>query len=72
VLTNFPLGAGRSESVSREERERAGRLRLRERRWKEEEEEVAESSTEEAPTGILLVVDLNAAVAIGRSEVVEI
>jgi hypothetical protein len=33
---------------------------------------VAESSTEEAPTGILLVVDLNAAVAIGRSEVVEI
>jgi hypothetical protein len=53
-------------------RERAGRLRLRERRWKEEEEEVAESSTEEAPTGILLVVDLNAAVAIGRSEVVEI
>jgi hypothetical protein len=71
VLTNFPLGAWRSEFVSQEERERAGRLRLRERRWKEEEE-VAESSTEEAPTGILLVVDLNAAVAIGRSEVVEI
>ena len=33
VLTNFPLGAVRSESLSREERGRAGRLRLRERRW---------------------------------------
>lgn len=64
VLTNLPLGAGRSESESREERGRAGRLRLRERRWWREEEEARESSPEEAPTGILLVVDLKAAVAI--------
>lgn len=65
VLTNFPLGAGRSESLSREERGREGRLRLRERRWWREEEEGkgVESSTEET---ILLVVDLNAAVAIGN------
>lgn len=68
VLTNFPLGAVRSESLSREERGRAGRLRLRERRWWEDEEEV-ESSAELAPTGILLVVDLNAAVAIVGSEI---
>lgn len=67
MLTKRPLGVWRSEppSSSREEKEwRAGRLRLRDRRWWREEE--AESSVEEAPTGILLVVDLNAAVAIGE------
>lgn len=62
MLTKLPFG----RSSSREERGREGRLRLRERRWRREE---AVSSVEEAPaTGVLFVVDLNAAVAIGRSE----
>jgi len=69
VFTNFPLGAGTPSSKSslpgtgiRCE----NRLRLRERRWAELLLDDPESSADddEAPIGVLFVVDLNADVAI--------
>lgn len=81
VLTNLPLGgAGRLSAVVSGVllTGRENWLRLRERRWWwwREEEEVVESSAEEleedATTGVLLVVDLNAAVAIEREGEIQI